>query len=160
MSDNHTIKHLSFVKRPIPIPPDYRPIYKIAQIAMILGFCCHGGKGSLLKLHLFSWALKTPENGDKLTLWVQSNFSSDFMVWGIEPTLNRGLQYAISEGICTKNNGKFELTSKGQSFLNIMNADNELFEKERDLLKSIGKKISDAKIVELSKKWKLFYVEN
>lgn len=158
--NNNTIKNLSFVKRPIPIPPDYRPIYKIAQIAMILGFCCHAEKGSLLKLHLFSWALKTYENGYKLTTWVQSNFSSDFMVWGIEPTLNRGLQYAISEGICNKNNGKFELTFKGQSFLDTINADNDLFENEKTFFKSIGKKISDAKIVELSKKWKLFYVEN
>jgi hypothetical protein len=160
MNNDSTIKKLSFVKRPIPIPPDYRPIFKIAQIAMILGLCCHSNKGSLLKLHLFSWALKTAENGSKLILWVNSGFNTDFTVWGIEPTLNRGLQYAIAEGICGKSNGKFDLTQKGICFLQNIISDEDLFVTEKYLLQNIGKKISDTKIADLAKKWTLFYVKD
>lgn len=127
---------------------------------MILWFSCQGNKGSLLKLHLFSWALKTSENGDSLIRWVNSGFTTDFAVWGIEPTLNRGLQYAIAEGICSKEKGKFILTEKGIDFVRSILSDNGLFEHEKFLLKNIGKKISDTKIANLAKKWTLFYVEN
>lgn len=62
MDEYNNITKISFVKRPISIPPDYRPMFKVAQIVMILGYCCRSNRSSLLKLHLFSWALKSEGN--------------------------------------------------------------------------------------------------
>lgn len=42
------IKNIKFSKKPISIPVDYRPVYKIAQIVMILSITCIGNKSSLL----------------------------------------------------------------------------------------------------------------
>lgn len=160
MDDSNKISRISFVKRPISLPPDYRPMFKVAQIVLILSYCCRSNRSSLLKLHLFSWALKSDLNGQKVTHWVQNNFQTDFSVWGIEPTLNRGIQYAIAEKIIRRVSNKYELTDKGVLLLNSIKRDNDLLKTEKDFLNVIGKKITDDRITNLSKKWTLFYVKD
>ena len=156
------IRKISFTQRPIPIPADYRPMYKIALLVLILRLVCRGESSSLLKLHLFSWALTSEKNSSKLKEYVTSNFKSDFSVWGIEPALNRALQLAIAENICEVVNGKnYKLTEKGNKFYDMINADTEVLEKEKGLLKLIGKNsITDVRINEMSKKWTIEHVEN
>lgn len=160
MNETENITKISFVKRPISIPPDYRPMFKVAQIVIILGYCCRSNRSSLLKLHLLSWALKTEGNIKKIADWIDTDFQSDFAVWGIEPTLNRGLQYAISEKVCRRISNKYELTDKGIQLFNSIKRDKELLKTEKMLLNIIGKKISDDKINNLAKKWTLFYVKD
>jgi hypothetical protein len=156
------ITKLSFIQRPIPIPADYRPMYKIALIVLILRICCRAETSSLLKLHLFSWALTSDDNLTKLREYVTSNFQSDFSVWGIEPALNRALQFAIAENICEVANGKnYKLTEKGNRFYEMIDADNELFSKEKTFLKFIGKsKITDKRLTAMSNQWTINYDEN
>jgi hypothetical protein len=156
------IKKLSFTKRPIPIPADYRPMYKIAILVLILRLCCRSETSNLLKLHLFSWALTSDQNLLKLREYVTSNFQTDFSVWGIEPGLNRALLLAIAENICEVVNGKnYKLTEKGFRFYELINADNELFDKEKTFLNFIGKsKITDNRINAMSNQWTINYVKN
>jgi len=163
MMEELFIKKLSFTKRPIPIPADYRPMYKIALIVLILKLCCRGGKSILLKLHLFSWALTSKKHASLLTSFINNNFKGEFSVWGIEPALNRALQLATAEKICELNDGKnYVLTSdKGIQFFNMIMADKELLEDEKAFLKSIGKNtITDSRINTMTKQWSLFYAEN
>lgn len=156
------IKKLSFTKRPIPLPAEYRPMYKIALIVMILKYCCRGESSNLLKLHLFSWALASEKNMEELRDYVISNFKTDFSVWGIEPALNRALQLAVAENICDIVSGKnYKLTEKGNKFFEMIKADRELFEIEKTFLTFIGKNhITDSRITAMTQKWNLFYVEN
>jgi hypothetical protein len=157
------IKKLSFTKRPIPIPADYRPMYKIALIVLILRLCCRSNKSSLLKLHLFSWALTSKKHTNLLNDYINNNFRGDFSVWGIEPALNRALQFACAEKICELSDGKqYTLTSdRGVQFFNMLMADKELMEDEKNFLNSIGKNtITDTRINAMTKQWSLFYVEN
>ena len=156
------IKKLSFTQRPIPIPADYRPMYKIALLVLILRLCCRAEISTLLKLHLFSWALTSDKNSAKVREYVTSNFKSDFSVWGIEPALNRALQLAIAENICQVVNAKnYKLTEKGFRFYEMINADKELFDKEKTFLGFIGKNtITDSRINAMSKQWTIDYAEN
>lgn len=156
------IKKLTFTKRPIPIPADYRPMYKIALLVLILRLVCRAETASLLKLHLFSWALTSENNLLKLREYVTSNFQSDFSVWGIEPALNRALQLAIAENICEVVNGmSYKLTEKGFKFFEMINADKELFDKEKAFLNFIGKsKITDNRLKAMSNQWIIKYAEN
>jgi len=156
------IRKLSFTKRPIPIPADYRPMYKIALIVLTLRICCRAETSNLLKLHLFSWALSSDKNISKLKEYVTSNFNTDFSVWSIEPALNRALQYAIAENICEVVGGKnYKLTEKGHKFYQMINSDNELFDKEKIFLNFIGKsKITDSRINAMSNQWNIDYVED
>ena len=163
MKENELIlKKLSFTQRPIPIPADYRPIYKIALLVLILRLCCRSETSNLLKLHLFSWALTSDKNLMKLREYVTSNFQTDFSVWGIEPALNRALQLAIAENICEVVNGKnYKLTEKGFKFYEMINSDKELFNNEKIFLNFIGKiKITDSRIDAMSKQWTINYAED
>lgn len=157
-----SIKRLSFTKRPIPLPAEYRPMYKIAILVMILKYCCRGESANLLKLHLLSWSLASEKNMQELKDYITSNFKSDFSVWGIEPALNRALQLAVAENICDIINGKnYKLTEKGNKFFDMIKADKELFELEKKFLSFIGKNhITDNRINSMTKKWNLFYAEN
>lgn len=156
------IKKLTFTQRPIPIPADYRPMYKIALLVLILRLCCRAETSTLLKLHLFSWALASDKNSKKVLDFVKSNFQTDFSIWGIEPALNRALQFAIADNICEVVNGKaYKLTEKGFKFYELIKGDKELFGKEKAFLNFIGKsKITDSRIDAMSKQWSLSYVEN
>jgi len=156
------IKKLSFTKKPIPLPAEYRPMYKIALIVMILKYSCRAETSNLLKLHLLSWALASQKNMTELRDYVTSNFKSYFSVWGIEPALNRALQLAVAENICDIVNGKnYKLTEKGNKFFEMIKADIELFDIEKSFLTLIGKNtITDSRITSMTQKWNLFYVEN
>ena len=156
------IKKLSFSQRPIPIPAEYRPMYKIGLLVLILKLCCRGDRTNLLKLHLFSWALTSEKNMQKLRDYINSNFQTEMSVWGIEPALNRGLQLAVADGICEIIDGKsYKLTEKGLKFYEIINEDIDLFSIEKSFLSFIGKsKITDTRINAMTKQWNLFYVEN
>lgn len=156
------IKKLSFTKRPIPLPAEYRPMYKITIIVMILKYSCRAETSNLLKLHLLSWALASQKNMTELRNYITSNFQSDFSVWGIEPALNRALQLAVAENICDIVKGKnYKLTEKGNKFFEMIKADAELFDIEKSFLSLIGKNtITDSRITSMTQKWNLFYVEN
>lgn len=153
------IKKLSFTKRPIPLPAEYRPMYKIALIVMTLKLCCRGESSTLLKLHLFSWAMASEKNMEELRAYVTNNFKTDFSVWGIEPALNRALQLAVAENICEIIQGKtYKLTEKGNKFYEMMKTDKELFKVEKLFLSFIGKNcITDSRITTMTKNWNLFY---
>lgn len=150
------VRHIRFKRKPIPIPAEYRPSYKMAQIVLILKLTCQGEKGSLLKLHLLSWALKSEINRQELIKFIRSNFKSDLKIWGIEPALNRALSYAVAEKICSIEKGKYILTKKGNAFYEKIIRDSKILDIEIDFLKQIGKrKITDNRIFALSKKWEL-----
>lgn len=162
MTEELQINKLSFVKRPISIPPEYRPLYKISLIVLILKICCRGEKSNLLKLHLFSWALTSDSNMNEVRGYLESDFQTDFTIWGIEPTLNRALQFAVSENICDLTNGRiYGLTEKGTKFYDQIMQDMELLIKEKDFLKYVGKmQLTDSRINAMTKKWTLFNAEN
>lgn len=153
------IKKISFTKRPIPLPADYRPMYKIALIVMILKLCCRAETSTLLKLHLFSWALASEENMNQLNNYIRSNYKDEFSIWSIEPALNRALQLAVAEDICDLHNGKnYKLTDKGDKFFKMINADKELFKQEKEFLLRIGKNsITDSRILQMTKNWSFYY---
>lgn len=155
------IKILRFSKKPISLPPDYRPMFKIAQIVLILKLTGTGGKASLLKLHLLNWAMKNDKNKDEVLNFVRSNYTSEITVWGIEPALNRALLYCIAENICSVEHGKYKLEDKGEIFFKQLSADKELFSVEKEFLSYIGKRhFTDARIDSISQKWTLFNVKN
>ena len=158
--DDSKIKNIVFFQRPIPIPVDYRPIYKIAQILLILKICCRDEKSSLPKLHLFIWALKNDKNMQQVRDTVTSNFNNSIEVWGMEPSLNRALDYSLEEGVCESMEGKIKLTEKGITFCDRILNDKNIFTKEIDFLKFIKKRFTEERVQKNIDKWELKYVKN
>ena len=156
MSD-YTIKNITFSKKPISIPVDYRPAYKIVQICLILKYVCVGEKSSLLKFHLISWAFKSIANRQILLTFITDPTNSELSVWGIEPTLNRALHIAVADNFCSYKNGNYKLESKGLEFAKKIENDGDTLLDEIALLKQIGKRgITEKSIQNLTKKWNLF----
>ena len=160
--EDFVIKKLTFNKKPIPIPADYRPMYKIGLIVLIMRLCCRGDKSTLLKLHLLSWALKSKANTYKLKNYITSNYKTELSVWGIEPALNRALQFAIADNICEIIEGKnYRLTKKGIKFFKMIETENELYDSEKSFLNFIGKNnLTEKRINSISNQWTLFYAKN
>lgn len=151
------IKNISFSKKPISLPADYRPSYKIAQICLILKYSCIGEKSSLLKFHLISWAFKSVENRKVLLTFIIDAKNSDLTVWGIEPTLNRALQIAVADEFCSYKNANYKLESKGLEFVKMIEDSGDILIEEIALLKQIGKRgITEKSIQDLTTKWTLF----
>jgi len=147
------LNHFTFTKRAIPLYPNYRPMYKISLILMILYLNGYNGKASLLKLHLFSWALKSPDNLDALKHFAISNQKRGINFFGIELTLNRALHLAIAEGLVEYIEEKYGLLPKGNNFINDILKNKDLFVYEKQVLKLIGKKITDKKMNDLKNIW-------
>ena len=117
--------------------------------------CCQGSKSSLLKLHLINWALKSSENKTSLKQFVLSNYTENSKTWGIEPSLNRAINYSVHEGVCSIINGKYQLLEKGELFYTKIIENPEYLNEEIDFLNFLGKrKITDNRIDSIYKKWK------
>lgn len=129
-------------------------MYKVSQILLILYFNGYAGKASLLKLHLFSWALKSYENSSILKDFVTSNYQNKLQFFGIESTLNRALNLAYAEQLLDFEKGNYTLLEKGRKFVEQINEDENLFVDEKQVLKLIGKKIPEKIINGLIKNWK------
>ena len=147
-------KFISFTERATPIYPSYRPMYKVSQILMVLFYNGFGNKASLLKLHLFSWALKSTENLELLKEFAVSNEQSMLRFFGIESTLNRALNLAYAEKLIDFDNGSYSLLEKGRNFAVLIDRDDSLFVNEKQILKFICKKIPEKAINSLINHWK------
>lgn len=147
-------KYISFTEREMPLYVNYRPMYKVSQILLILYFNGYAGKASLLKLHLFAWALKSYENLNILKDFVTSNYQKKLQFFGIESTLNRALNLAYAEKLIDFDKGNYKLLDKGRKFVEQINKDESLFVDEKQVLKLIGKKIPEKIINGLINQWK------
>jgi hypothetical protein len=121
---------------------------------MILSYNGFGGKASLLKLHLFSWALKSNDNLELLKEFAISNDQSKLRFFGIESTLNRALNLAYAEKLIDFDNGSYSLLEKGRKFAITIDEDETIFVYEKQILKLIGKKIPERAINNLINHWK------
>ena len=129
-----------FRRRDLPISPDYRPMYKIGLIILILDLACRGSKSSLSKLHFLVWALKSDHNMASIRMAFMYNNTSKIISWGVEPALNKALLFAKAENLIYINGDKYSLTASGSELSKIINRNNELFLTEKSFLNYIGKK--------------------
>jgi hypothetical protein len=134
-----SIHFLSFNKKNTPIPADYRPLYKIGHIIMILATGCRGNKSSLMKLHFLAWAIKNKTNIQTVQEWINHDFKSDFHIWGVEPTVNRALLFAAADGFIVNSGNEYILTDRGMTLFKLIKDNKELFTIEKAFLEKIGK---------------------
>lgn len=150
---------LTFNKRPISISPEYRPMYRVAQIVMILKVASTKNTASLLKLHFFSWAMRSKKNMEEALQLVSTNPSTyNFpKLWSVEPSLNRALTYVVAEGLVNIEKGKYHLNNKGELLFKSIEKDDNLFMDEKQFLNTVKKKISDSRLQRLAKWWEHNY---
>lgn len=150
------INKITLIKRPISISTDYRPMYKISLILLVLRLNCIKLKASLFKIHFIIWFIKNDKNMSSFYKNIDSKNIINVTNWSIEPSIIRALRYALAEELITQDTGKYVLSNKGMKFIDRVLEDNMLFQKEKAFLKALGKrKITDDKIEELLKEIKV-----
>lgn len=142
---------LKFTRRPAPVLPEHRPLYKIAQVLLVMHYS-RSGKSSILRLHLFNWALKSRQRMQLLRDAVNEG-SLALPTWGFDPALAIALRFALAEGLLGQVANGYQLEEKGRRFLNDALKDKGIFEEERLALAEVGKGITEKMVESVAKDW-------
>lgn len=133
-----------FRRRPVSIPADLRPAWRIGLIILLLKKCCRQGKTSLTRLHVLSWGFISPEGQSQLTAAATGRLAPDSLVIRFEPFLLQAVDYAVGEGIIRRNGGsKVELTETGVRLAEQLEADESAFVAEKALMTTLGTRVSE-----------------
>lgn len=138
------MNEIHFNKKRVPISPEFRPLFRISQVVLILYMSSTKQSASLLKLQLFNWVLQNEKRYDRL---INLKSTNHFPIIRFDPFLNRALGYAAAMDLISFNNAnkKFFLKEKGEK-LALEIIDEDVFEKEKTLFNKIKKGISDTYI--------------
>lgn len=135
---------LIFRRRPISIPGDLRPAWRIGLIVLLLSKCCRGGRTSLARLHVLSWASRTEPARASLRAALGGTESPDSLVVRFEPALNRAVDFARGEGLVRRVDGnKIELTDAGKALGRELDNDKEAFVAEKAFAAELGFKVTE-----------------
>jgi len=150
------INKLTLVKRPISISTDYRLMYKISLILLVLKLNCIKSKSSLFRIHFIMWFIKNEQNMNNFYKNIDSQNIINVTNWSIEPSIIRAVRYALAEELILRDTEKYILADKGIQFVDKIMKDDNLFQKEKSFLQALGKRtVTDEKIEELLKNIKV-----
>ena len=143
---------LHFERKAMPVIPEHRPMYKICQVLLTLNISSTGGKSSLIRLHLFNWALKD-KTREKMLISSSKSGVISFGVWGIDPVLNMAINFGVAEDLISTVSTGFQITKSGKDFLTNGNIQ-ALFKDDAETLTLIGKSITEKMVKDVARRWK------
>lgn len=132
--------NLVFRSRPEAIPGDFRPLWRISTVLLILKLTSWANNSTLGRLHILNWAMRTEENRENLKRIISDSLPPDKIVVRIEPSLIRALELASGEGLIEYAGGKAKLTHKGVEVANELMNEEQIFAEEKRFLEEIGKR--------------------
>lgn len=144
------IPKFTFVRRPMPVPPDLRPAWKLLTLCLILARCCRGQKAHLNKLFLLSWCLKSEEARSSLLSFLDGKRQPESVIIHIDPSVNRALDFGIADGIFSLVSGKIALTDKGKLAARELEKMTEVLDTEKRFLSAVGNRLTDDTVKQLT----------
>jgi len=140
----------SFQRRPISLPGDLRPSWRIGLLVILLSQCCRQQRSSLTRLHVLSWAVRSKDNHDDLLTLVNHTLPPDALIVRFDPAVNRAIDLAIGEQLINRVDGsRIELSNSGRGFAEEIFADEQLYLTEKALAASLGHKVSESVVDEI-----------
>lgn len=143
---------LAFNVRPAPVLPEHRRMYKISQILLILELSSRGGKSTLPRLQLFNWALKSRNRQERLATAAKLK-SLNVQAWGFDPALAIALRFAVAELLVCGVPTGYQITERGKLFVEGIEKDPELLPQEKDVLRRIGKGVTEGMVDAVANGW-------
>jgi len=133
-----------FRRRPVSIPADLRPAWRIGLIVLLLKKCCRQGRSSLTRLHVLSWGFVSPDGGSQLIAAAAGRLSPDSLIIRFEPFLIQAVDYAVGEGLIRRQGGgSVELTEGGRRLAEELDADESAFAAEKAVIATIRTGVSE-----------------
>ena len=143
---------LRFERRPAPVLPEHRPLYKIGQLLLILQLGSRGRKSSLPRIQLFNWALKRKEREAILLDAGQKGYLK-VSAWGFDPAVAIAISYALAEELMQTTSTGYSISSAGINFVAAFCKDPDCFSSERLFLEKVGKSITETMVTQVSRGW-------
>lgn len=133
-----------FRSRPISLPADLRPTWRIGLLVLMLSKCCRQQKSSLTRLHVLNWAVRSEPNMESLLALLANELTPDSLIVRFEPAFNRAIDFAIGEGLIQRVDGaRIELTTAGKSFAKEIVEKADLYSNEKRLLDLVRLRASE-----------------
>jgi len=140
----------TFRRRPVSMPADLRPGWRIASIVLLINKCCRQNRTSFARLHVLSWALRTESSRRTLLAAIDGLLTPDSVIARVEPSLNRAVDFALGEGLLRRVDGdRLELTHAGLAFADdVTNADST-FVAEKEFIGTLKKRLTESLVNQL-----------
>jgi hypothetical protein len=133
-----------FRRRPIAIPADLRPAWRIGLLVLLLKNCCKSNRTSLGRLHVLSWGFLTAEGRRQLQAAIEGQLSPDSLVVRFEPFLVQAVDFAIGEGLIRRKGGtRIEITAAGTLLAEELQNAETAFVTEKQLMATIRTRVTE-----------------
>ena len=134
-----------FRRRPIAIPGDLRPGWRIALIVLLLKKCCRSGRSTHKRLHVLNWGISTVDNRLDLQSAIRGSLSPHIVIVRFDPFLSRAVDFAIGEGLVKRAGGdKVELTPLGKAFAVELEQSEGIYVVEKQFMDSIRQSVTES----------------
>jgi len=139
-----------FRRRPVAIPADLRPSWRVAVIVLLLRKCCRQNRSGFTRLHVLSWGVRTIETRNALIAAAAGDIPPNTLLVRIEPSLNRAVNFALGEGLLRRVSGdKVELTPSGITFADQLDSNVVAFSREKAFMDSVGRRITESLVTQM-----------
>lgn len=133
-----------FQRRPLSLPEDLRPSWRIALIVLLMSGCCRGGKSSRARLHVLSWSARSSESLQDLLAATTGDLNPRALVVRVDPFLDRAIDFAIGECLIESIGGKgLRLTNTGKAFATEIGGKADIFVLEKSFIQAVGHKVTE-----------------
>lgn len=133
-----------FQRRPLSLPEDLRPSWRIALLVLLMNGCCRGGKSSRARLHVLSWSVRSTDSLQDLLAATTGDLNPRSLVVRVDPFLDRAINFSIGEGVIESVGGKaLKLTSAGKAFATEIGGKGDIFVLEKSFILAIGHKVTE-----------------
>lgn len=132
--------NIKFMQRAVPVPLGARTSYRIAQICLIMSFCCNPREScSVQKIQTISNALFQPYEFKSIVQYTKNRSMYLNFTPRIDPCVNMALEFAVKYGLCSQvqSNRRYKLTVRGRKYVAAIYRD-EIMQKETSLLQELG----------------------
>jgi hypothetical protein len=132
-----------FKKRPLDLPGDLRPNWRVPLLLTMLYYCCRGGKSSLYKLHLLNWTMRDQQRQHALLSSLTDAPQYDGICVQVEPSFIQAILFAAGEGLLERlDKSRVKITEAGVTFVKEVERE-DCLAIERQFLKSVGMKLTE-----------------
>jgi hypothetical protein len=137
----------TFCRKPIPLEPQFRVIWGLSILVLILHICSRGKKSSISRLHFLSWAVRSAENRENLVELLENRHSPLAALVQYDPSFDRAIEYALAEKLVETDNGKIiRLISNGKALAKQIIETENCLEEEKDFLKQKGVLVKEKQV--------------
>ena len=130
-------KSFTFTRKPEAVPIDNRKLWRVSALCLALSYC-RANKASMNKLQLINWAIRSNSSQEVLLQFFLRNLDPEKVIIRFDPGFPITMNIMVGEDLCKLISGKsVQLSEKGVRFVKLIEADENLFTKEKKFLEEV-----------------------